>query len=131
MIRFAYSDINSPPTLMVPVVVAGPDLPLVQDVDALIDTGADGSIIPASMRLALGLKPSGMVTARGARNEKWEFIAFYRVRVRVAGSEWIETRAVESVKPYKTLGRDVLNRFILTAHGPEGWFQLELPKSLA
>ena len=68
MIRFNDSSISSPPTLLVPVVVAGANLPLVQDLDGLIDTGADISLIPIVIRQALGLKPISLVTVRGARN---------------------------------------------------------------
>ncbi|HVT81927.1 MAG TPA: hypothetical protein VHM90_14885 [Phycisphaerae bacterium] len=79
------------------------------------------------MRKALRLDPIGVITVRGARNEHWEEVPLYQIRLRVAGADWIESLAVEAEKSYATIGRDVLEHFLLTAHGPEQWFELSLP----
>jgi hypothetical protein len=112
---------------MVPVVIAGIDTPLVHDCDAKIDTGADATVIPTRIARALGLVACGHATICGVRSERWTVVPYYQVRLRVAGSEWIETIAVDAPKDYISLGRDVINRFVLTAHGPAGWFTLERP----
>jgi hypothetical protein len=127
MMRFRYSNIDRPPCLMVPVVVAGIGGALVQDCDAKIDTGADATVIPTMIARALGLVPCGHATICGVRSERWTSVPIYQVRLRVAGSDWIETIAVDAPKEYLSLGRDVLNRFLLTANGPAGWFELDMP----
>jgi hypothetical protein len=127
MIRFSYFNGDSPPSLVVPAVIAGIVGALVQDVDAKIDTGADATVVPTTIRQALGLVPCGRVTIRGARAEKWTAVPIYQIRLRIAGSDWIDTISVDAPTEYLVLGRDVLNRFVLTAHGPAGWFELALP----
>jgi hypothetical protein len=97
------------------------------DADAKLDTGADISVIPSTIRLALGLHAAGYVTTRGALGEAWKSIPIYLVRFRVAGGPPLTLRVVESPKSYVLLGRDVLNRYILTANGPAGHFDLDLP----
>ncbi|HVX86911.1 MAG TPA: hypothetical protein VH253_19160 [Phycisphaerae bacterium] len=47
--------------------------------------------------------------------------------MRVAGGPAWDLKVVESPKPYVLLGRDVLNRYIVTAHGPAGFFDLDFP----
>jgi hypothetical protein len=113
--------------MVVPVVLASTLPRPPADVDAVLDTGADMTVIPATLRKALGLIPAESLTMRGALGETWRSVASFDVRIRVAGGPWMEIQVVESAKSYVLLGRDVLNRYILTANGPAGHFDLELP----
>jgi hypothetical protein len=125
--RFLYSQATVVPEMTLPVVVTGvAPFPLL-DVEAKIDTGADTSVIPEGLLETLGLQPEGFVTLRGALGEKWQRRAIYRLRVRVGGEEWMPAKVVASTKTYMLVGRELLNRFVLTANGPAGWFDLTIP----
>jgi hypothetical protein len=97
------------------------------DYSAKIDTGADITVVPAEVRSRIGVKPSEWSTSSGALGQAWKMIPLFCVRIRVAGGEWTKVTVTESPRDYVLLGRDILNQFILTAHGPAGWFELELP----
>jgi hypothetical protein len=125
--RFKYSKVDNPASLMLPVVISTITGPLVHDVDAKIDTGADITTVPTPVRIALGLEPVAYVTVRGPRAEKWTDVPVFQVRFRMGGSEWITVNAVDSPRDYSIIGRDILQHFTLTAHGPEEWFELNLP----
>jgi hypothetical protein len=75
----------------------------------------------------MGIRPLIWSTSTGALGQSWDSVPLFYVRIRVAGGHWINVKVTESPKDYVLLGRDILNRFILTAHGPAEWFELELP----
>lgn len=125
--RFTYALSASPPEMVVPIVISSLLARPPVDADAKLDTGADISVIPSAVRRALALHAYTYATTRGALAEIWKSIPVYLVRMRVAGGPWMDLKVVESHKPYVLLGRDVLNRYILTANGPAGFFDLDLP----
>jgi len=88
------------PELVVPAVIGSEESPQVHDVDAIIDTGADMSIIPEAVRKALNLARAGSVVCRGARGEHWADVPTYYTRIRVAGGNWLELKVVESTHSY-------------------------------
>jgi hypothetical protein len=128
--RLDYNRQADPPELIVPAVVAPLDSAQVMDFDAKIDTGADMTIVPSSLRRSLNIKIISRGISRGALGEEWRSIPLFMVRIRIVGSDWMDVMVTESPKNYILLGRDILNRYVLTAHGPEGWFELELPSKL-
>src|SRR5438477_3940333 len=101
------------PELVVPTVIGWDTSPLVHDVDAKIDTGADMSLIPGAVRKSLNLPHMGLVVCRGARGEQWTEVPTYLSRIRVAGGNWLEIKVVESTHSYMLLGMDVLQHFLL------------------
>lgn len=125
--RFNYTRSAVSAELVVPMVVSKLSVPVVLDFDGKIDTGADITIVPSKVRQLLNIKPERWTTSRGALGEAWQSVPLFYVRIRVAGGDWIQVMVTESPKDYILIGRDILNRFILTAHGPAGWFELELP----
>jgi hypothetical protein len=64
--RYGYSDELAPPGLMVPSTVFGLGSEIGLASTAKVDTGADLSIMPESLRRSLGLKPAGIVQVKGA-----------------------------------------------------------------
>lgn len=110
-----------------PIVLGASDSPLILDFDAKIDTGADIMVVPSTVRQRFGIPVTTWTDSSGALGQKWTKVPIFYVRLRVAGRDWISALATESRRDYVLLGRNVLNQFVLTAHGPEGWFELELP----
>ncbi len=127
--RFTYSRNAKYPELVVPTVLTSGEGQRILDADAKIDTGADVTIIPETIRKILNLQPAGQVTGVGARGERWHAIPTYFIRIRPANLDWFEIEVVTSPHDYLLLGRDVLNQCILLANGPAGFFQLDLPSS--
>ena len=127
--RFSYTHNRHNAELVVPVVVGGLNSPLLFDFSAKIDTGADISIVPSLVRKRIGIEPWVWSTSSGALGQNWNLIPIFFVRFRIAGGDWIDVKVTESPRDYVLLGRDILNRFILTANGPAGWFELQLPEA--
>jgi hypothetical protein len=125
--RFAYTKNPHSAELIVPVVIGGMTSPLLLDYSAKLDTGADITVVPAEVRSRMSVKPSDWARSSGALGQTWKMIPLFCVRIRVVGGEWIKVTVMESPRDYVLLGRDILNQFILTAHGPAGWFELALP----
>ncbi len=115
------------PELVVPAVIGSEASPLVHDVDAKIDTGADMSIIPGVVQKALDLKRSGLVVCRGARGERSTDVPTYYSRIRVAGGNWLDVKVVESTHSYMLVGMDVLRHYLLFVNGPKQYFELKSP----
>src|SRR5437870_4225293 len=101
------------PALVVPAVIGSNMSPQIHDVDAVIDTGADMSIIPEVFRRSLGLVRRGFVKCRDARGERSHDVPIYDAHIRVAGGGWIELPVVESTNSYMLLGMDVLRHCLL------------------
>ncbi len=127
--RFQYSHTTFSPEMIVPVVLGAADSPLILDFDGKVDTGADIVVVPSTVRQRFGIPVSTWTDSSGALGQKWTKIPIFYVRLRVAGGEWLNVLATESRRDYVLLGRNVLNQFILTANGPAGWFELDLPRA--
>jgi hypothetical protein len=125
--RFRYSLRGAPPELIVPAVVSAPGVVTLFDIDAKIDTGADMTVVPAHICEALGLQPKSWVPTHGALGQSWQSTPTFMLSVRIAGGNWMRVEVVKSPKDYMLLGRDLLNRYVLTANGPAGHFELDLP----
>jgi predicted aspartyl protease len=93
---------------------------------ALIDTGADGSVIPAELRDEWNLNKTGEVTTVDFRNEERNEPT-YDVRIVIKGliSKIVEV-TVENQDDL-LLGRDILNELKMCANGKSLLFTLEDP----
>jgi hypothetical protein len=106
--------------------------PAVIDFDAKLDTGADMTLVPTKVRKLLSIPVTSWMHSSGALGNTWRTtVPIFYIRIRVAGGTWTNIKASETQRDYVLLGRDILNQYILTAHGPEGWFELNLPSPAA
>jgi hypothetical protein len=92
-------------------VVRSPTLP------ALVDSGADTTVIPAAMVQQLGLTPAGETLVRGYEGQP-ESVPMYDIILRVAEARLVGLSAVTFSADYILLGRDALNWLRLLLDGP-------------
>jgi predicted aspartyl protease len=89
-----------------------------QEVTALIDTGADVTMIPAQILLRAGGQPVEQGLLRGILGES-VVINLYLVAVHIGGITVHGVRAAATKDSRESiLGRDVLNQLELTLNGP-------------
>lgn len=118
---FPYDRGRTPPAPVLPVRVAGPGGGGAAATPALVDTGADMSVIPARLAKDLRLPVVGELRVRGVTGS--QRVSLYGVELDVAGI----TVAVQAAAmgTHMLLGRDVLNRWTLRFRGPEETLELE------
>ena len=92
---------------------------------ALVDTGAEISVIPAQLASDLRLPVIGEVTVGGVSGA--DRVPLYGVELEVAG---IKVQVEAAGMGFHTLiGRDVINRWTLVLRGPEETLVLEAGKT--
>jgi predicted aspartyl protease len=120
-VRLRYDGGYDPPAPVVPIRIADPDDQAGVLVAALIDTGADGTLVSATLVTALGLPRVGGVGITGIGGSGG-IAPVYAARVEIAG-----TAAVARLVSYGNeviVGRDLLNRFVTLLDGPRLRLQL-------
>jgi clan AA aspartic protease len=113
--RFAYDKSLDPPAPIVPVRVGGPASEHAVMLPMLVDTGADGTLVPARIVRRLGLPPVDIVAVSGVDGVK------QRATVHAASVELGELRVHARIVAFADeaiLGRDILNRGVVTLDGP-------------
>src|SRR5262245_36977819 len=119
MIRFRYNQQVHPAAPYVYVILRPPseDGPS-REVPALVDTGADTTVVPLEVVEALDLPQIGVVRTAGFGG-RVDLIPSHLVRLRVRGLAESAVKVLASPdESYVLLGRDVLNQFRLTLDGP-------------
>ncbi len=92
---------------------------------AIVDTGADTSVIPVRIARDLRLPAVGEVTVGGVTGA--ERVSLYSVELEVAGlSVPVEAAGMGN---HILIGRDVLNQWTLILRGPKETLELETGKS--
>lgn len=92
---------------------------------AIVDTGADTSVIPVRIARDLRLPAVGEVTVGGVTGA--ERVSLYSVELEVAGlSVPVEAAGMGN---HILIGRDVLNLWTLILRGPKETLELETGKS--
>jgi len=118
-----YSERYDPPALVVPISVKVIGSEFWTEFEALVDTGADVSAIPDVLHTKFDLLPFDYVEIETLLAESIEIEPTYRVSVRIAGLN--KTFRIEAItSPEFILGRDILNRLVITADGPNLEFEL-------
>ena len=122
-----YSQAFDPPAPVADVVVRVPnDSGTSKRIEALVDTGADVSVIPDQAAQGLDLAPYAemIVEAFDGHRQRLEL---YAADIAVGGVRLPPLSVVAYPLNHATLGRDVLNRFFTTLNGPELTLDLRLP----
>jgi predicted aspartyl protease len=119
MVRYAYNRQVSPAAPFVHLIVRTPNgNPSGVEVPALIDTGADFSVIPGRLVDDLGLVPLDWAQAIGFGGQLLTLPTFLvELRIRQLNPFTIKVLASPD-ESYALLGRDVLNRFRISLDGP-------------
>jgi len=111
---FPYDTHRSPPAPVLPVRLGPPRAEPATAVAALVDSGADVTVLPEGLPQALGLPQVGEVTVRGVAGTAR--VPVFAARVEAAGRRWIAE--VVGVGGEALLGRDLLNHWVVTLDGP-------------
>ena len=118
MVRYNYNQQVQPPAPFIYVAVVAPDQTArVERIPALIDTGADITVIPRKLITDLGLIKFSEIGVRGFRLRTQPLDTFL---VRLHIHDW-EIEALEVIaedESHCLLGRDLLNQFLITLDGP-------------
>jgi predicted aspartyl protease len=113
-----------PPALILSVTLAGVVRPRPKvSVQALIDTGADITAIPATLKDKLKLYSFSQLQLEDARGVK-EPVDTFEAHLSVAGLTPIIVEVVLAPFPFVILGRDWLKNHYLLLNGPEQQFLL-------
>jgi predicted aspartyl protease len=124
MPRYPYATRYAPAAPILPVRVGRPGaLPAVL-LSALVDTGADVSVLPRGLPARLGLPAVDRVVVAGVDGLRHP-LPVYAVEVALNGYR-TAIRAV-SLGATPLIGRDLLNRITVHLRGPEAILEVDLP----
>jgi predicted aspartyl protease len=125
-IRVAYDPHRTPPAPILPIRLGRPGTDPNVLLTALVDTGADATVIPPALAMRLDLPVLAEVAVAGTGGLSQRAMVHAAV-VEVGGSQWpIQVLAVGG----ETLvGRDLLNQWVATLRGPAGILEVETPPS--
>lgn len=92
---------------------------VVEQVPALLDVGADRTVIPLRLVEELAVVKSGEATFEGLGGNQTR-LALYFVQVVIHDLPPVTVEAAaDPQEPYMLLGRDVLNQFRIVLDGPQ------------
>jgi predicted aspartyl protease len=92
-----------------------------------LDTGADFTVIPEGLLDELALAPQGEVWARSYDGTYSQRFVYY-VRLTIEGHALATVRCVAGDRSTVLVGRNALNRFVITLDGPNLRFDLRLAR---
>ena len=119
--RFRYDRSKSPAAPILPVRIGVTAGRREAALAAIVDTGADISVIPAALAKDLHLPVVGEVTVRGLIGS--ERVPLYGTEIEVAGVG--VPVQVAGMGAHTLVGRDVLNRWTLVLRGPQEALEIE------
>ena len=116
--RFAYDLDYDPPVPICTVMVTSAAGRAIQ-LQAMIDTGADAAIVPVRYLRQIGAQPTFEAGLRSHWGERRP-VFLYLVDLKTGGLTLPSVFVVGDDRGDETiLGRDVLNKLVVTLHGPQ------------
>jgi predicted aspartyl protease len=123
-----YDKSFNPPAPFVSIAIYRPGEPeVVRSVRAKLDTGADISLLPQAIVHALSLRIVSRILTE-AYDGTQTVLNAYETALKVEGVDLGRVEMVTLTHDYALLGRDVLNRFVVTLDGPALTFDMQLPR---
>ena len=123
--RFAYSKKLSPPGLLLPTFFRRGGSQVSLTVECKIDTGADMTAIPLELKSRLKIKDFTLRSCKGALDKEYRTVSTCFIEYSFDGKNFSEIEVLATARPTVLLGRDILNGFVLTANGPEQFFEIQ------
>lgn len=121
MRRFPYDRTRSPAAPVLPLALGRPGTVGKAAAPALVDTGAELTVIPDRLARSLRLPMVNEMTVRGVTGAKR--VRIYGAEVEIGGARL--SIEVAGVGTQTLLGRDVLNRWTLVLRGPAQTLELD------
>jgi predicted aspartyl protease len=119
----AYDRSVNPPAPVADVVVAHPVSGASSAIRGKLDIGADVTVIPQQLVTRLGLTPKGHTWARGF-DGSYSRRPVYYISLTVEGFTIPSVRCIAADRRDALLGRNVLNRFVVTLDGKSLTFEM-------
>lgn len=113
--RFAYDAGLDPPAPVIPVRISSPVGDDAVMIPMLVDTGADGTLVPASVVRGLGLPRIDVTLLTGLGGAK-EQATVHAAAIQLGGLRVLAR--VVAFADEAILGRDILNQVVVTLDGP-------------
>ena len=124
MPRYRYGRQHTPPAPVLPVRVGRPGATPEIFFSALVDTGADISVLPLGLPAQLHLPAVGRLTVVGVEGPP-RSLPLYAVEVSVNGYRVI-ARAV-SLGTTPLIGRELINKMLMRFDGPKALLEVSFP----
>jgi predicted aspartyl protease len=126
--RYRYNQQVVPPAAYVHVIVGRSDANGTGGpVAALVDSGADKTVIPRAIVEELALPQAGAIEVAGL-NQIISIMPLYIVNIAIGNLPPVVADVIGSAgEQYVLLGRDVLNRYRVTLDGPDLLCTIEIP----
>ena len=116
---FPYSSEYDPPVPICSVMIASAATSRTVQLHAIVDTGADATIIPIQYLRQIGARPAfeaGLRSQWGERRVVFLYLVDLKIGLQTLPGVFVvgDDRGDETI-----LGRDVLNKLVVTLHGPQ------------
>lgn len=115
---YEYSSHYQPPIPMVEIAIGVPLSETIIELQAIVDSGADATMVPVQYLQDVGAQPSRKAIMRGVL-DKGTLVDLYAVGVRLGPYRQGFIEVVGVVDSEETIiGRDILNHLSVTLNGP-------------
>ena len=125
MTTYKYNSSFDPPAPVLPIQLSPPLTSAYASAIALIDTGADMTVIPRSLTKKLSLQRVDIAYTQGVWGNVTESPVFSALLKCETGEVKI-IRVISWDENYAILGRDLLNQWKLNLDGPKMFFDIDL-----